>query len=153
MAEQKKFSLGIKFIIGFFVLSTILWIIGQGGAVLSYDSVARLGFQEPRQSVDPVIVEVNRGIGLGDVIIQIPLYIFAVIGLCRLRFFGAVASWMALGINVYWTTVAWAKQHYYLQASVKCEPFDLATHFILAFVFVFSVWASWYLFKNRMLFD
>lgn len=112
-----------------------------------------MGLQEPRESVDPVIVEVNRGIAFADVIIQIPLFILAVIGLWRLRFFGAVASWMVLGINVYWTTVAWAKQYFYLHASVKCQPFDIATHCILAFIFLFSVWASWHLFKNRTLFD
>ena len=153
MDKQKKVPLGIKLIIGFFILSTILWIIGQGGAVISYDSVAKLGLQELRESVDPVIVEVNRGIALGDVIIQIPLFILAVIGLWRLRFFGTVASWMVLGINVYWTTVAWAKQSFYLHASVKCQPFDIATNGTLVFIFLFSVWASWYLFKNRMLFD
>ena len=77
MDTQKKVPRGITCIIGFFVLSIILWIIGQGGAVLSYDSVAKLGLQEPRERVDPVIVEVNRGIAFADVIIQIPLFIVA----------------------------------------------------------------------------
>ncbi len=153
MDNQKKIPTGIKFIIGFFILSIVLWTIGQGGAVISYDPVAKLGLQELRESVDPVIVEVNRGIAFGDVVVQIPLFILAVIGLWRLRFFGTVVSWMVLGINVYWTTVAWAKQYFYLQAAVKCQPFDMALHGILAFIFLFSIWASWYLLRNRMLFD
>jgi len=140
-------------IIGFFALSIILWIIGQGGAVISYDSVAKLGLQEQRESVDPDIVEVNRGIAFADVIIQIPLFLLAVIGLWRLRFFGTVASWMVLGINVYWTTAAWAKQYFYVHASVICQPFNITLHGILAFIFLFSIWASWHLFKNRMLFN
>ncbi len=153
MDRHKTAPFGIKLIIGFFVLSTIIWIIGQGGAVVSYDSVARWGFQDLRENVDPVIVEVNRGIALGDVVIQLPLFLVAVMGLWRLRFFGAVASWMALGINVYWTTVAWSKQYFYLLASVRCQPIDTALHGALAFIFLFSVWASWHLFKNRTLFD
>ena len=130
-----------------------MFVIGQGGAVVSYDYVAKLGLQEARETIDPVIVVVNRGIGLADVLIGVPLFILAIIGLWRLRFFGAVFSWMVLGISLYWTAVAWAKQSFYIQASIKSQPFDIGAHCVLAFVFIFSVWASWYLFKNRKLFD
>jgi hypothetical protein len=152
MNKQRKGPLGIKLIIGFHILSLILFIVGQGGAVVAYDSVAELGLQEPRDTIDPVIAVINRGIALADIIIGVPLFILAVFGLWRRRFWGVVASWMAFGINLYWPTVAWAKQHFYVQAAVKCEPFSIAVHGMLAFVFLFSVWASWYLFKNRKLF-
>ena len=153
MEKQKKLSLGIKLIIGFFILNLIMFVFGQGGAVVSYDYVAKLGLQEARETIDPVIVVINRGIGLADVLIGVPLFILAIIGLWCLRFYGAVFSWMVLGISFYWTTVAWAKQSFYIQASVKCEPFNAGVHSVLAFVFIFSVWASWHLFKNRKLFD
>ena len=153
MEKQKKVTLGTKLIIGFFILNLIMFVFGQGGAVVSYDYVAKLGLQEARETIDPLIVVINRGIGLADVLIGVPLFILAIIGLWRLRFFGAVFSWMVLGVSFYWTTVAWAKQSFYIQASVKCEPFNTGEHGVLAFVFIFSVWASWYLFKNRKLFD
>ena len=153
MENQKKVTLGIKLIIGFFILNLIIFIFGQGGAVVSYDYVAKLGLQEARDTVDPVIVVINKGIGLADVIIGVPIFILAIIGLWRLRFFGAVFSWMILGISLYWPTVAWTKQSFYIQAAVKCEPFNAGVHSVLAFVFIFSVWASWYLFKIRKLFD
>ena len=153
MKNQNKVPLGFKLIIGFFLLNLLMFVIGQGGAVVSYDYVAKLGLQEARETIDPVIVVINRGIGLADVLIGVPLFILAIIGLWRLRFFGAVFSWMVLGISFYWTTVAWAKQSFYIQASVKCEPFNAGVHGVLAFVFVFSIWASWHLFKNRKLFD
>ena len=153
MGKQKKIPFGFKLIIGFFILNLLMFVIGQGGAVISYDYVAKLGLQEARETIDPVIVVVNRGIGLADVLIGAPLFILAIIGLWRLRFYGAVFSWMVLGISFYWTTVAWAKQSFYIQASLKCQPFDIGVHGVLAFVFVFSVWASWHLFKNRKLFD
>ena len=153
MEKQKKAPLGIKLIIGFFILNLIMFVIGQGGAVVSYDYVAKLGLQEARETIDPVIVVVNRGIGLADVLIGAPLFILAITGLWRLRFFGAVFSWMVLGISFYWTAVAWAKQSFYIQASIKSQPFDNGVHGVLAFVFIFSVWASWHLFKNRKLFD
>ena len=153
MKKQKNITLGIKLIIGFLILNLIIFIVGQGGAVVSYDYVASLGLQEARETVDPVIVVINRGIGLADVLIGVPLFILAIIGLWRLRFFGAVFSWMILGISLYWPTVAWAKQAFYIQASVKCEPFSAGVHGVLAFVFICSVWASWYLVRNRKLFD
>ncbi len=153
MEKQKKAPLGIKLIIGFFMLNLILFVVGQGGAVVSYDDVANLGLQEARETIDPVIVVVNRGIGLADVLIGVPLFILAIIGLWRLRYYGAVFSWMVLGISIYWPTVAWAKQSFYMQASIKSQPFDVGAHGVLAFVFIFSLWASWYLFKHRKLFD
>ena len=153
MEKQRNTPPGIKLIIGFFILNLIMFVVGQGGAVVSYDYVAQLGLQEARETIDPVIVVVNRGIGLADVLIGVPLFILAIIGLWRLRYYGAVFSWMVLGISVYWTTVAWAKQSFYMQAAVKSQPFDVGVHGVLAFIFIFSLWASWYLFKYRTLFD
>ena len=153
MDKQRDLLNGIKFIIGFHILNIIIWVIGQGGAVIAYDTVAQWGLQEPKETIDPVILVINRGIGLADVIIGVPLFALAVIGLWQTRFYGAVFSWMVLGISFYWTTVAWIKQYFYLQAGVKSLPFDIGVHSMLAFVFLFSIWASWFLLKNRKLFD
>jgi len=154
MSHQTRRPLGMTFIIGFFILSIAMWIIGQGGAIIAYDFVAELGFQHDiRENVDPVMIETGRGIAFGDVVIQLPLFILGVIGLWRLRYYGVVASWMALAIHLYWITVAWAKQYFYLNASFTCEPFPVSLHGVLAFFFLFSVWASWYLFKKRAIFE
>lgn len=153
MGSQRNLLPGIKCIIGFHILNLILFVIGQGGAVVAYDTVAQWGLQESRAAIDPVILVINRGIGFADVIIGVPLFVLAVTGLWRMKFFGAVLSWMVLGISLYWPTVAWAKQYFYLQAGVKCQPFDIGIHSVLAFVFLFSLWASWYLYKKRAIFD
>ena len=153
MEKQARIPLGIKIIIGFHILNIIMWIIGQGGAVIDYDTVAQWGLQEPRETINHTILVTNRGIGCADVIIGVPLFIIAVIGLWRMKFYGAVFSYMVLGISFYWTTVAWIKKYFYLQAELKSLPFDLGTHGMLVFVFLFSLWASWYLLKNRKLFD
>ena len=153
MEKQMRIPLSIKFIIGFHILSIIFWIVGQGGAVVAYDTVAKLGLQEAREAIDPVIAVINRGIAFADILIGVPLFILAVIGLCLKRFWGIVFSWMAFGVNFYWPAVAWSKQYFYLEASVKCQPFSIGVHFMLAFVFLFSAWGSWYQYKNRKLFD
>ena len=153
MEKQKKVPLGIKFIIGFYILNIIFWIIGQGASVIAYDTVAKWGLVDARETIDPFIVVINRSIGLADVIIGPPIFIIATIGLWKMRFYGLMASFMGFGIGFYWTAIAWVKQIFLIQAGIKCEPFDVGTHAMLAFVFLFSIWGSWYLFKNRTLFD
>ena len=153
MEKQKKVPLGIKFIIVFYILNIIFWVFGQGLSVIAYDTVAQWGLVDARDTVDPFIIVINRAIGLADVIIGPPIFIIATIGLWKMRFYGLMASYMGFGIGFYWTAIAWVKQSFLIQAGVKSEPFDLGTHGMLAFVFLFSVWGSWYLFKNRKLFD
>jgi len=148
MAKQSKISLAIKLIIGFHILNIVMWTVGQGGSVIDYDTVADMGLVAPRLTLDPFIVVINQAIGLADALIGVPLFILAVIGLWQKKFWGVVFSWMVFGISFYWPTVAWVKQYFYLDASIKCQPFDLGTHFMLAFVFLFSIWGSWYLYKN-----
>ena len=75
MDKQRVMPLGIKLIIGFHILSIIIWVIGQGGAVIAYDTVAQWGLQESRENIDPFILLINRAIGLSDVIIGVPLFV------------------------------------------------------------------------------
>lgn len=70
MKHTTPLPAGVKIILGFHLLTLILWTIGQGGAVVSYDAVAAWGFQDPRDSLGPAIVEVNRGSGFSDCPIQ-----------------------------------------------------------------------------------
>jgi len=153
MKAHSRLPTGVWIIISVFVVFAFFWVVGQGGAVVSYDRVAELGFHSERAHVDPITILVTQAIAIGDVLIQLPFFLVAIFGLWRLRFYGVAAAWIALGINLYWTTVAWAKQFYYLKAGVDTEPFGFALHAQLAFVFLFSVWASWYLYKNRTSFD
>ena len=143
--KQKRLTLGIKFIIGFYILNIIFWVVGQGGSVIAYDLVASWGLVEARESVDPFCIVINKAIGLADVIIGPPIFIIATIGLWKMRFYGLMTSYMGFGIGFYWTATAWVKQTFLIQAGVKCDPFEIGTHGMLAFVFLFSLWGSWYL--------
>ncbi len=154
MKKQEKLKLGIKLIIGFHILNTIIFIIGQGGATIAYDTVAQWGLQHDAiKTADPFIIIINRAVGLADFLIAVPIFILATIGLMKMKFYGIMTSFMILGINFYWTAVAWIKQIFYIQNAVKCEPFAVGTHGMLAFVFLFSIWGSWYLYQNRLQFD
>ena len=89
MTRSSKLPPGVKVIIGFHLCSFVLWFFGQSVAVVAYDTMADWGLQGPRDLLDPVIVEVNRGIGLTDTLVMLPLFIVAAAGLARKRFFGS----------------------------------------------------------------
>ncbi|TKJ41792.1 hypothetical protein CEE37_04275 [candidate division LCP-89 bacterium B3_LCP] len=152
MPLKTKIPIGINIIIAFFILNAILWTVGQGGAVIAYDRVAGWGFQDPREALDPAIVEVNRGIGLTDMIIQIPLYLIAAVGLLQLRFYGAVAAWLVLGTTLYWPVVFWSSQYFYGTEGIKHNETTMSTHVILIVILLFALWAIIYLYRNRQLF-
>lgn len=153
MQQAVKLPLGIKVIIGFYLLCIVSWTIGQGGALVLYDTVAKWGLQEPRESLAPAIVEVNKGFAFADIVVQIPLLVLTTVGLRQRRFYGVVGSWLVLGINIYWPIVIWATQYFFKQAGVKYHPLDTSINGFIVFVFLFAMWASWYLFRNRRLFD
>ena len=152
MSSSSKVPAGVWVIIGFLALCSLVWIIGQGGALVAYDTVDDWGFQEVRETVDPAVVPVNRGIAVGDVAIQLPLFLIALVGLSRLRFFGVVAAWMSLSMHWYWTATAWAKQAFYLQAGIQADPLAMPLQIMMAVICAVSLWACWYLYKHRGLF-
>ncbi|MBT8396806.1 MAG: hypothetical protein HKO65_05740 [Gemmatimonadetes bacterium] len=146
-------SVGMKVIIGFHMVSFSLWLIGQTGAVLDYDTVAAWGLQGPRDLLDPVIVEVNRGIGLADTFVMLPLHAAALLGLIRGRFYGLVTSWLVFGMTIYWPTVFWCSQYFYSRAGVVHQPTQPEAVILPAVMMAVAIWGSWYLAKNRSEFE
>ena len=151
MQRTSQLHLGFKLIIGFHFVSLVLWFLGQTLAVVAYDMVAGWGLQDPRALVDPVIVEVNRAIGLTDTIVMLPFHALAAIGLLRGRFYGAVASWLVFGITMYWPVTFWASQSFYAAAGIDHMPMTLGYALLPAAAALFAGWGSWYLYRNRLL--
>jgi len=144
-----RLSRGVKIIIGFHLVSLILWLLGQTVAVFSYDTVAGWGLQAPRVLTDRALVEVNRAIGLADTLVMLPLFIVAVVGLLRRRFFGAVASWLAFGMTIYWPVVFWCSQYLFGKAGVRYQPTQASAVLLPAALMIVALWGSWYLARNR----
>jgi len=76
---------------------------------------------------------------VGDFASRLPLFLIAIVGLWRLRFFGVVAAWMSLSMHWYWTATAWAKQAFYLQAGIQAEPLAMTLQVVMG---VISLWAA-----------
>ena len=152
MTRTSRLPLGVWIIIVFHVFSLVIWFFGQSMAVVDYDKVASWGLQDPRALVDPTIVEVNRAIGLTDTIVMLPLFIVAAVGLFRRRFYGAIASWLAFGMTLYWPVVFCCSQGFYSAAGIKHAPTQLGSIIIPGSLFLIACWGSWYLGRNRELF-
>jgi hypothetical protein len=152
VAPSAELPRGVRLIIGFHVFSFVLWFFGQSVAVVAYDAVAGWGLQGPREMLDPVIVEVNRAIGLADTLVMLPLHIVAAVGLLRLRFYGAVASWLVFGITLYWPVIFWCSQGFYAAAGISHQPTSMITVILPGAILSFACWGSWYLARNRALF-
>lgn len=153
MTGTTGLPLGVKAIIGFHVCSFVLWFFGQSLAVVAYDKVAEWGLQDPRVLLDPVIVEVNRGIGLADTLIMLPLFIVATIGLLRRQFYGAVASWLVFGITLYWPVIYWCSQGFYAGAGIQHQPISMVTVVLPGSIWLVACWGTWYLSRNHELFQ
>lgn len=149
----RRIILGIKLIIAFHVLNLVVWTFGQTYAVIDYDKAAEWGLQDKRELVDPVIVEVNRGIGLTDTLVMFPLFIIGIIGLLRTKMYGAVCSWMVFGMSIYWPVIFWTSQYFYGRGGIKYQPAPPEFIIVPAIFAAISLWASWYLYKQRRLLD
>lgn len=152
MTRASRLPAGIKVIIGFHLFSFVIWFFGQSVAVVAYDKAAEWGLQDPRALVDPVIVEVNRAIGLTDTIVMLPLFIVAAVGLTRRKFYGAVASWLAFGMTLYWPVVFWCSQGFYAAGGIRHQPVQLAYVILPGSLLLIACWGSWYLGRKRELF-
>jgi len=147
---HNNMSLGLKLIIGFHILNLVLWFFGQTWAVIDYDAVASWGLQDPRALLNPAIVEVNRGIGLADTFILLPIFLLATIGLLRKKFWGAVFSWMAFAITLYWPTVFWCSQFFFASNGITHYPTAISAIILPAIFMGFSIWGSWYLYREHV---
>ena len=149
MAYPTRRPIGVWLLILFFLFSLVLWFFGQTLAVIAYDLTADWGLQEPRDSVDPAIVEFNRAIGLTDTILQYPLFIAGIIGLYRMRFYGAVASWMALAISVYWPVMWYVSKALFAANGIRDAPLSPGASLVPLAIVLISIWGVIYLYRRR----
>lgn len=148
-----KLPIGVFVLIVFHIFNVLIWFFGQTLAVFDYDMVAGWGLQEPRDLLDPAIVEVNRAIGLSDTLVMLPLFAVAAFGLVGLRFYGAVASWVVLGISLYWPVIFWTSQALYASAGITHAPTTGFALGISGAMWLIGAWGIWYLYRNRALFN
>ena len=137
----------ILMVVGILVL--VVLFIGQMMSFINYEFTVMIGLQESVDVIGEMGVAVNKGFGVGDTIIYIPLLIMGLIGLWIRKEWGIITMAGALGITAYWPMVS-----LFLLLFAKGSPGFNFTNFtsyaiILILITIYGIWGLLYLIKRR----
>lgn len=131
------------------ILLTIEFLLGQTMAFIHYDFTVAAGLQESADEITETGVALNKGFGLGDTLVYIPLFIVGIIGVFRTKFWGLVTLFGALAITAYWPVVALSTL-YFAKGTPGWKFNDYTSYTILLSLITFyGVWGMFYLYKTR----
>jgi hypothetical protein len=146
MPEKRPAGLWIMTMVG--ILLLLMLVLGQMMSFINYDFTVSLGLQEPAEMVTLMGVAVNKGFGLGDTIVYIPLLVAGLAGLWLRARWGAFAMAGALAITAYWPVVCFS-----LLVFARGTPGFNFQRFvpygiILSLILLYALWGLWYLYKR-----
>jgi len=150
MTNKRTIGFWILMILGIFLL--VILLIGQMMSFINYEFTVSIGLQESVDVVGKMGVAVNKGFGVGDTIIYIPLLLIGFLGLWLKKKWGVFAMAGALGITAYWPMVS-----IFILLFAKGSPDFSFTNFtsyaiiLIAFT-IYGIWGLWYLYKKRNVF-
>lgn len=138
---------GIRMIIGFYILIFVSWSIGRGGSLIIFDFLIKEdSLLVVNDSIDPVLIAIAKGSGLSGILILQPLLIVSAIGLAKQKFYGMISSWMVLALLIYWPTF-WLSNNYYTRLmTINYRPIGIVTLLCTCLIIGFSLWSICYLF-------
>ena len=146
---KTKRSLSFWFLIGVGVLLNIMYLLGQTMAIINYDFTVALDLQEPISEITEVGVALNKGFGLGDTVVYIPLFIIGLIGLLKRSVLGLYTMFGAMAITVYWPVVCLSTV-YYAKNAPGWQFIDYTAYTItLTTISIYGIWGFIYLIKNK----
>lgn len=135
------------------VIISVLWLVmmfmGQVMAYIDYDFAVSLGLQESRDAITGIGVAMNKGFGVADTVVYIPLIIIGLVGLFLRRTWGLFAMAGAYAITMYFPVVCLLMLYF-----SRGEPgFNFANFrsytIILTVIFLYGLWGLWYLYSRR----
>ena len=142
---------------GFWVITvvSVLWLIfmflGQVMSYIDYDFTVSLGLQESRDAVTGIGVAMNKGFGVADTIVYIPLIIIGLVGMWLKRTWGLFAMAGAFAVTMYFPVVCLSMLFF-----ARGTPGFNFTRFVpytifLTIVALYGLWGLWYLYSRREL--
>lgn len=148
----KKRPKGFWILIGLAVLLNIIYLFGQTMAIVDYDFAVLIGLQEPENEITKIGVAINKGFGLGDTLVYMPIFIMGIIGLLKRSAFGFYAMCGAMAITVYWPIVSLSTL-FFAEGAEGWYFTDYTSYSaLLSLIALYGIWGFWYLYKNRDLF-
>jgi len=147
MENKRTIGFWIIFVVG--ILFLIFILLGQTMSFINYDFTVSIGLQESEEIVGEMGVAVNKGFGVGDTIIYVPILIIGILGLWLRRMWGVFAMGGALAITAYWPMVT-----IFLLLFARGTPGFNFTNFtsyaiLLTALTVYGIWGLWYLCARR----
>lgn len=147
MVNKRPIGFWVLMILGVFIL--LMLLVGQMMSFINYDFTVSTGLQESVDVIGEMGVAVNKGFGVADTIIYIPLLATGLVGLWIRRKWGTYAMVGALGITAYWPMVMIFLLHF-----AKGTPGFSFTNFtsysiLLTAFTLYGLWGLWYLYKKR----
>ena len=144
-----KRTIGFWILMIFGILILVMLLIGQMMSFINNEFTVSIGLQESVDVIGEMGIAVNKGFGVGDTIIYIPLLVIGLLGLWIKKEWGVFAMASALGITAYWPMVS-----IFLLLFAKGSPGFNFTNFtsyaiiLIAFT-IYGIWGLWYLYKKR----
>lgn len=141
----------VRFWILIFVSSllSLLYLLGQTMAFINYDFTVMVELQEPIEEITEIGVAFNKGFGVGDTVVYLPLLITGIIGLVKRKQWGLFSMSGALAITIYWPIVCLAT----LLFAKGSQGFNFSDYtsysIILPIISIFGLWGLWFIYQNR----
>lgn len=131
------------------VLWSVLLIAGQTMSFINYDFTVSWGLQESKDVIGEMGVAINKGFGVADTLIYLPLLIAGLIGLWLKKAWGLFSLAAALAITAYFPPICL----FWLLFARDIPGFKFinfaAYAIMLSFFTLYGLWGLWYLYKHR----
>lgn len=147
MSNTRAIGFWIIMIIGILIL--VMLLIGQMMSFINYEFSVSIGLQESKNEIGEIGVAVNKGFGVGDTIIYMPLLIIGLSGLWQKKLWGVFAMTGALAITAYWPMVNIFLILFAKSSSEFSYPNFKSIAIILISLTIYGIWGLWYLYKKR----
>ena len=79
MTNRRPIGFWVLMILG--MLFSVMLLLGQTMSFINYDFTVSIGLQESKDVVSEMGVAINKGFGVGDTIIYLPLLVIGIVGL------------------------------------------------------------------------
>lgn len=147
MRQSKPVGFWFMIITGFLLL--VILLLGQTMAFIDYDFAVSIGLQEAVGVMGEMGVATNKGFGVGDTIIYIPLLLLGLVGLLSGKRWGLYAMAGAMAITAYWPVTC-----IFILIYAKGVPGFHFTNYvsysiILTLFMIYGLWGLWYLYRQR----
>ena len=149
MSNQRNLGFWILMIFGLLILAMLF--AGQMMSIIDYEFTVSIGLQESADVIGDMGVATNKGFGVGDTFIYIPLMVMGLLGLWLRKPWGLLPMAAALGITAYWPVVNMLFL-FYAKGIPGFHFTDFTSYtIILSIITLYGIWGIWYLHKNQKL--